>query len=181
MHQLKLHCGARPFTIRLLHQHDDMTVEATLAALMLALRMPPSPSRSSRAPTTACFLFRLAPCTGPAVYVVLVGDLMLRMAKLKNFSTSFGCALVCVCVCLFVCLHVCLYWCAGLSAETWYKENNGFLCKQRTKRISKIKLQLCPESPGSKNANKITLLLFSSSLVVHPKLVHENVGGSRTA
>lgn len=64
--------------------------------------------------------------------------------------------MVCVCVCLFVCLHVCLYWCAGLSAETWYKENNGFLCKQRTKRISKIKLQLCPESPGSKNANKIT-------------------------
>lgn len=83
---------------------------------------------------------------------------MLRMAKLKNFSTSFGCVLMCVCVPVrvFVCLHVCLYWCAGLSAETWYKENNGFLCKQRTKRISKIKLQLCPESPGSKNANKIT-------------------------
>lgn len=55
-----------------------------------------------------------------------------------------------------MCLRVCLYWCAGLSARAWYKENNGFLCKQRTKRISKIKLQLCPESPGSKDANEIT-------------------------
>lgn len=124
---------------------------------MLALRLPPSPSPFSPSPA-ACFLFRLVPCTEPAVHVVLVGDLILRMAKLKKtFQLHLG---VSWCVCLLGCvcvgLRVCLYWCAGLSARAWYKENNGFLCKQKTKRISKIKLQLCPESPVSKDANEIT-------------------------